>query len=123
MAEDNLGTKKDFGVNGKHTRLGEEFSMNEFKGYTLGTLKAIDERMERMDNYYSAVEKKLDGKIELCEEKFEKKMDGCEESIGNIEKWKSNLQGKIATLMVVFTVIGTAVMPVVNAVLQRLGGN
>ncbi len=73
MAEDNLGTKKDFGVNGKHTRLGEEFSMNEFKGYTLGTLKAIDERMERMDNYYSAVEKSSMEKLNCVKKSLKRK--------------------------------------------------
>jgi len=112
MPDEGLGHKKDFGVNGKHTQLGKSFSMDEFKGYTLATMKEMKERVQRMDEYYT---KQV--------EKSEERMKDCEDSVEGIEKWKSNLEGKIAVLMVIFTVIGTAVLPVVNAVLQRLGGN
>ena len=121
MAEDNLGTKKDYGVNGKHTRLGQEFSMDEFKGFTLATLKSIDERMSRMDTYYAEAEKNCNKRIDVCVVKFEKKMDNCEESIGNIEKWKSNLEGKLAVIVVFFTTAVSVVMPFINSLMQKAG--
>jgi len=121
MAEDNLGTKKDFGVNGKHTRLGEQFTDNEFKGFTLATLREIKERMQRMDEYYTKCNEKLEAKIEKTRDELTEKIEACEEDVVSIDKWKANLEGKIAVIVVLFSAAASVVMPYINSFMQKMG--
>jgi len=111
MPDEKLGTKKDYGVNGNHTQLGKEFSMAEFKGFTIATMNEIKERMQRMDDYYSRLEEKTQTRIK-----------DCEDSVEGIDKWKSNMEGKIAVLMVIFTAVGSTIGAIVISGLKKIGG-
>ena len=37
--------KKDLGVNGEHTKLGREFNMAEFKGFTIAKVDSIEKML------------------------------------------------------------------------------
>ena len=78
-----MKSKNELGVNGEHMRLGKEFSMLEFKGFTVAKIDSIEKMVIK-------IEESMNDRIKKCEvdisslKVFENRLIGIAIAIGAI---------------------------------------
>ena len=98
-------TKEQLKVDGDHSKLGREFNMHEFKGFTVAKIDSIEKTLCRMENNHKE-------EMKLIRERFKSN----EEDIDDLKEFKT----KVWSISVAIGLVASGVAFVGNLLIQFL---